>query len=774
MRYTAGPRLERSLSDALYGPMPRVTRTLVVVTFARLLLGALGQVVSPSAYGIVQLLLAAEFAAVGSFLLFATPTEAAGRSFGILLVLAAAPWPGASMVTLNATFDMGAAFGVFRSVRPEAFIPFFAWRFALEYPRREAPPWFARLLDGGLKASAVLSTLLFLGGLAEALAPGGTVAAWLAPEAWTSIYWPLLLVTSATAFVALAGKMVGRTSTERRRARILVYGFALAIIPFTLQVTLRRVVPAYAEMDRSSTLNLLTGWSVLTSLALAPLISAYSVLVEQALALRVLISGVVRLGVARGALVMLRVLPITLAATYLYWIRSEPPQTIVRRPDLVIGALLVAGTWWMCVRLSRSLQHSVLPWPTGADYQPAHAVSTLARASRAASDLEELQVALYDTLEPAVRVDACHLLLIGDDGRYGAPSGSVRPLPIDSMLPALIERADDAVNVFAVMTTLGRDDEMWLTDSGVVTFAPIKRSDGQLMGLLGLGQSRLDLPLSRDDLTLVTASCQVLAPAIERLRFPSSPRERSVFGDVAEAAECERCGNVESSTATICACGGALRPSLPATLAGRYRLVRRLGAGASAVTYLAIDMELDRQVAIKALPPVNLRSVALFRHEARVMASLDHAALATLYGTEFWQGRPLLLMEYLPGGTLGQRLSRGPLSSDEWWRLAMSVIDGVQYLHGRNVTHGDIAPRNIAYSATQVPKLIDFGLAHASATRALGAADAVRKDTEDVLHLLRTTLPAGGTGVPDLQADSDLDSVRERLRLVPLKASSIQ
>jgi serine/threonine protein kinase len=93
------------------------------------------------------------------------------------------------------------------------------------------------------------------------------------------------------------------------------------------------------------------------------------------------------------------------------------------------------------------------------------------------------------------------------------------------------------------------------------------------------------------------------------------------------------------------------------------------------------------------------------------MAALNHDALATIYGLEFWRDIPVLVVEYFPEGTLEQRLLSGPMSVSEAIALGLSVVRGLSSMHARQVLHRDLKPSNIALTSTGTAKLLDFGLA---------------------------------------------------------------
>jgi hypothetical protein len=101
--------------------------------------------------------------------------------------------------------------------------------------------------------------------------------------------------------------------------------------------------------------------------------------------------------------------------------------------------------------------------------------------------------------------------------------------------------------------------------------------------------------------------------------------------------------------------------AVPVVVNGKFKVERLLGSGGMGVVYLAVDVTLDRKVAIKTLPKVTPDRVAWLQREARAMASVRHPNLALIYGAEHWRGTPLLIVEYLEGGTLSEYLRRGVL-----------------------------------------------------------------------------------------------------------------
>lgn len=149
-------------------------------------------------------------------------------------------------------------------------------------------------------------------------------------------------------------------------------------------------------------------------------------------------------------------------------------------------------------------------------------------------------------------------------------------------------------------------------------------------------------------------------------------------------------------------------------IANRYRLDRLLGAGVSGRVFLATDEVAGRSVAIKMFFAAGARGGAAYERfvrEARLASTLRHPSLVEVYDVSVERG--FLVMEYLPGGSLAQRLaSGGRLTAVQARRMALDVIAGLEAAHHRGVVHRDVKPANIFFDARGTAKLGDFGVAH--------------------------------------------------------------
>src|SRR3954462_12918038 len=151
-------------------------------------------------------------------------------------------------------------------------------------------------------------------------------------------------------------------------------------------------------------------------------------------------------------------------------------------------------------------------------------------------------------------------------------------------------------------------------------------------------------------------------------------------------------------------------------IAGRYELQDLLGRGGMSEVYRAQDLELGRRVALKLLAPD--ADSARFEREARAVASLAHPNVMQLYDYGEDEGRPYMVLEYVPGGTLEERLTAAngkPLPDDETRAIAAGVAAGLAHAHARGVVHRDLKPANVVFDEEGRPKLADFGIARLAA-----------------------------------------------------------
>src|SRR5947207_3710245 len=149
------------------------------------------------------------------------------------------------------------------------------------------------------------------------------------------------------------------------------------------------------------------------------------------------------------------------------------------------------------------------------------------------------------------------------------------------------------------------------------------------------------------------------------------------------------------------------------TKLGPYEILAPIGAGGMGEVYKATDTRLNRIVAIKVLPShfsENIEMKQRFEREAKTIAGLNHPHICTLYDVGQQGGSEFLVMEYLEGETLAERLTRGALLLDEALKTAIEIADALDKAHQKGITHRDLKPGNVMLTESGA-KLLDFGLA---------------------------------------------------------------
>jgi serine/threonine protein kinase len=232
---------------------------------------------------------------------------------------------------------------------------------------------------------------------------------------------------------------------------------------------------------------------------------------------------------------------------------------------------------------------------------------------------------------------------------------------------------------------------------------------------------------------------------------------------------CPRCESPAPAGARFCPeCGGPLAPETPqadslrqrlqAAVEGTFRIERLLGRGGMGAVYLAREPALDRQVAIKVLPPERAESADLrerFKREARTAAQLSHPHIVPLLTFGEDEGLVYFVMGYVDGETLSARLHReGPLAIGEAVRVLTELAQALSYAHGRSVVHRDVKPDNVLLEHPRgVVRLTDFGIAKQHTGRSSLTAEGAVIGTPLYMS------PEQASGRTDVDARTDIYSL---------------
>jgi serine/threonine protein kinase/sugar lactone lactonase YvrE len=150
---------------------------------------------------------------------------------------------------------------------------------------------------------------------------------------------------------------------------------------------------------------------------------------------------------------------------------------------------------------------------------------------------------------------------------------------------------------------------------------------------------------------------------------------------------------------------------------GRYHILEQLGEGGMATVYKAFDTRLERNVAVKVLrtdqfaPAVISRALKRFEREAKALGQLTHPNIVPIIDYGEYEGKPYLVMPFVPGQTLKQRLKGQPIPYEEAVRILLPIARSLEYAHQQGVIHRDIKPSNVLITESGEPMLSDFGVA---------------------------------------------------------------
>jgi len=154
-------------------------------------------------------------------------------------------------------------------------------------------------------------------------------------------------------------------------------------------------------------------------------------------------------------------------------------------------------------------------------------------------------------------------------------------------------------------------------------------------------------------------------------------------------------------------------PIEPGTKLGQYEVQEFIGQGAMGTVYRAYHAQLERTGAVKVMQAISpdKDAVSRFRHEAQAIARMRHPNVLNVFDFGEFEGIPYMIVEYVPGGSLADRLTLGPLDRSTALRFLRGIGAGLDYAHSQGIVHRDVKPANVLLERDETPVLADFGLA---------------------------------------------------------------
>jgi predicted ATPase/serine/threonine protein kinase len=192
------------------------------------------------------------------------------------------------------------------------------------------------------------------------------------------------------------------------------------------------------------------------------------------------------------------------------------------------------------------------------------------------------------------------------------------------------------------------------------------------------------------------------------------------------------------------AIGGALTMTLSGRVLSHYQVQSLLGAGGMGEVYLARDPRLDRAVALKILPPdlaFDVDRMQRFTLEAKAASALNHPNVATIHDVGDSDGVRFIVMEYVEGQTLAEKIVSGPLSAAAIVDIGLQVADALEAAHAKGITHRDIKPANLMLTPRGQVKVLDFGVAKTRRAESATTSDASSTGTHTAMGRVVGSLP---------------------------------
>jgi hypothetical protein len=667
----------------------------------------------------------AVFALTGGLLLYGGARDARARHLGAVLLAVGNMF--ANPLILELSRQLGdpwrAVALALRAMPVEAFAPALLWLFVRAFPTAPTSPRLERFFRRSLMTCAAVGAVLFV---ANAAAPliDAPLPPWMRlldrNSSGTSYFWLLIFMMSVPTLAVMLRQARRAEAAERDKVRVFVLGIVSGFVPGLLVLLLaNRWSPLRPVLVQRFWL---VGALLYSGLALVPVITAYAVLVERVVRVELVVRNSLRFVLARASLAFLTLAPVSALALHVYRNRNGTVQDVVA--DTTFVTLAAATGFVLALTRARDRLLRAIDRRLFREGQPLDLVlSQLGERIARSAGLNDVARGVVDAVEASLHPERSFVLVTDRAREQLVPVGyATRPLGRETWLVAALERSREPVIVdleeeAGVGRLLPSEDQEWLADSGAVALAPLMASDGSLIGLIGVGAKKSTLPFAPSDVGFLTATAAAAAPALEArlLRAAGAAVDAVPMINWRDepGMECQECGGVlEDATASRCACGGTLRSmALPAVLSGKFRLEGRLGAGGMGVVYRARDLSLNRTVAIKTLPRILPAAAQRLRYEAQAMAAVSHPSLAVIYGAETWKAVPVLIVEFFEGGTLSDRLRRGPMPEAEAIALGITLAQALERVHAAGMLHRDVKPSNVAFTRDGAPKLLDFGLA---------------------------------------------------------------
>jgi len=554
---------------------------------------------------------------------------------------------------------------------------------------------------------------------------------WVRPRLW---YW---VVKLDSAFYLVAPLSIclavgysyfrARNVEERRRARWIAAGSLAGILPYLLLRFAETV--GIQSADYSGPLGILPA-------ALIPVATGYAILKHRLFDIHVVLRRGLQYLVARNILRIVLALP---ALALLYSLVTNANRTVgevvLHNSIFIALVVLIAIVLRFRQRLGAWLDRRFFR----EGYKQEQILLALIDDLRNLDSIPEMGERVALKLTAALHPESVYFFYhspkehafvrgFGTDERADGLQ-----IPEGSALPALLTNSDRAMSVESFPSDgVPLMSWSWLYTLRIDLAVPMNRADGSPVGFLLLGRKKSEEPYSPTDRSLLLGLARAMAVSCENLllqervlnqqRSNEQMRARVEGISTAWLQECPDCGRCFDSSVRTCSIDGTdlvLSSPVHRLLDNRYRLDRVLGRGGMGTVFEALDLRLNRQVAIKIVQAgrtTNPAWLRRFTREARALAKLNHENIVLTHDFGVVEDEvAYLTMEFVSGTTLRAELDRGPMSPSAAAEVFRQLLEGVKAAHVAGIVHRDLKPENVLmtrmHDGLRRVKIADFGIA---------------------------------------------------------------
>jgi tRNA A-37 threonylcarbamoyl transferase component Bud32 len=675
-----------------------------------------------------QLLQAGCFASLAFVLLYFGGRDRRAQSLGLFVLDAAGNFttPALQSIALPSVLTSAAL-----HLRTDAFQAALLWYFFATFPRSAMNATLRRVFTALTVAAFVLGVLLVSLDAWARLSSGSTLPLSQVAANFqryspgdSDWYFTLQFFLLVPLFVLMPLKLRETGPDGRRRFGWLAAGIVFGFLPIAADTIAVTLWPGYSALP----IRGLRAALMMSAVTLVPVTGAYAALVQRTLDVSLVVRRVLQYVLARSVIAMVAALPLVALVGLIVFNRDRPISDLVTG-NLGLGLALIAAAGVAAAAGRRRLLAALDRHFFRQHVDARVTLLAVSDAVHRAESVETLREILCGAVESAFHPDSLVTIAAGGDQCLHAIDAELPALSSTCGLARLLSTTGAPLAIEpangVLLDRLAESERGWLRAAQASLIVPLRASSGGLLGALVLGEKRSELPYSSEDRSLLAAVGAAGGVALERILTTAERDSKDAArwrGD-APARECVECGTIHPASEIHCQCGGMLqRAVVPQTLGDRLRFERRVGEGGMGIVFRAMDLRLRQARAVKTLPGSDQVRIARLRREARAMAIVTHPNLAMLHGLEEWRGTPLLVMEFLEGGTLAQRIRR-PLDLPAVLSIGDAIASALAAVHSRGLLHRDVKPTNIGFSKDGTPKLLDFGLAKVYSSGVAGTND---------------------------------------------------